>query len=43
MAVLPVSALDMMIAAHALAVKATLVTHDKTFSLIPGGLVFLDD
>lgn len=36
-------ALDMMIAAHALAAKATLVTHDKAFSLIPGGLVALED
>ncbi len=31
-------ALDMMIAAHAKAVDAILVTHDKTFSLVPSGL-----
>ena len=36
-------ALDMMIAAHAVAAKATLVTHDKAFSLVSGeGLVIED-
>jgi tRNA(fMet)-specific endonuclease VapC len=36
-------ALDMMIAAHAVAAKATLVTHDKTFSLVPGGALSVED
>jgi len=36
-------ALDMMIAAHAVATKATLVTHDKTFSLIPGEVLAVED
>lgn len=36
-------ALDMMIAAHAIAEKATLVTHDKAFSLIPSGLLCLEN
>jgi tRNA(fMet)-specific endonuclease VapC len=36
-------ALDMMIAAHAVAVKATLVTHDKAFSLVPGGVLAVED
>jgi tRNA(fMet)-specific endonuclease VapC len=33
----------MMIAAHAVAVKATLVTHDKTFSLVPHGALTVED
>lgn len=36
-------ALDMMIAAHAVAAKATLVTHDKAFSLVPGGILAVED
>lgn len=36
-------ALDMMIAAHAIAAKATLVTHDKAFSLVPGGVLVVED
>jgi tRNA(fMet)-specific endonuclease VapC len=36
-------ALDMMIAAHAVAAKATLVTHDKAFSLVPGGVLAVED
>ena len=36
-------ALDMMIAAHAVATEATLVTHDKAFSLIPGGVLAVED
>jgi len=36
-------ALDMMIAAHAIAAKAVLVTHDKTFGHIPGGMLALED
>ncbi|GHT83886.1 tRNA(fMet)-specific endonuclease VapC [Betaproteobacteria bacterium] len=36
-------ALDMMIAAHALAAKATLVTHDKAFSLIPNDALAIED
>jgi len=36
-------ALDTMIAAHAIAAKAVLVTHDKTFSLIPGGVLAVED
>lgn len=36
-------ALDMMIAAHALAAKATLVTHDKAFSLIPNDALAVED
>jgi len=36
-------ALDMMIAAHAVAANATLVTHDKAFSLIPNGLLTVED
>jgi len=35
-------ALDMMIAAHAVATKSILVTHDKAFSLVPGILVVED-
>lgn len=36
-------ALDMMIAAHAVAAKATLVTHDKAFSLVHGGVLAVED
>lgn len=36
-------ALDMMIAAHAVAAKATLITHDKAFRLIPGGVPGIED
>ena len=36
-------ALDMMIAAHAVAAKATLVTHDQAFSLVPGGVLAVED
>jgi tRNA(fMet)-specific endonuclease VapC len=36
-------ALDMMIAAHAVATKATLVTHDKAFSMVPGGVLAVED
>ncbi len=36
-------ALDMMIAAHAIATNSTLVTHDKAFSLVPGGALVIAD
>ena len=36
-------ALDLMIAAHAVAAKATLVTHDHAFSLVPGGVLAVED
>ena len=36
-------ALDMMIAAHAVATKSVLVTHDKAFSLVPGGVLAVED
>jgi tRNA(fMet)-specific endonuclease VapC len=36
-------ALDLMIAAHAVAEKAILVTYDKAFSLIPNGLLTIED
>ena len=36
-------ALDMMVAAHAVAAKATLVTHDQAFSLVPGGVLAVED
>ena len=36
-------ALDMMIAAHAVAAEAVLVTHDKAFGLIPDGVLALED
>ncbi|HNI74593.1 MAG TPA: type II toxin-antitoxin system VapC family toxin [Accumulibacter sp.] len=36
-------ALDMLIAAHAVAEKAILVTHDKAFSLVPGGILTVED
>jgi len=35
--------LDMMIAAHAVAFKATLVTHDKAFTLLPGNVLAIED
>ena len=36
-------ALDMMIAAHAIAANATLVTHDKAFAHVPGGALAVED
>ncbi|WP_027492051.1 type II toxin-antitoxin system VapC family toxin [Rhodanobacter sp. OR444] len=36
-------ALDMMIAAHAVAANATLITHDKAFTLVPDGALAVDD
>lgn len=36
-------ALDMMIAAHAIAANTILVTHDKAFSLVPGGVLAIED
>jgi tRNA(fMet)-specific endonuclease VapC len=36
-------ALDTMIAAHAIAAKATLITHDKAFGHIPGNLLNIED
>ncbi len=36
-------ALDMMIAAHAVAARATLVTHDKAFALTPGDVLTVAD
>ena len=36
-------ALDMMVAAHSVASRATLVTHDKAFALIPGGVLAIED
>ena len=36
-------ALDMMIAAHAIAAKTILVTHDKAFSLVPNGVLTIED
>lgn len=36
-------ALDMMIAAHAVAAKTILVTHDKAFSLVPDGALVVED
>ena len=36
-------ALDMMIAAHAVATNATLITHDKAFTLVPDGALAVDD
>ncbi len=36
-------ALDMMIAAHAVASRATLVTHDKAFALAPGDVLTVED
>lgn len=37
------SALDMMIAAHAIAANTILVTHDKVFSLIPNAVLTIED
>jgi tRNA(fMet)-specific endonuclease VapC len=36
-------ALDMMIAAHAIAANTILVTHDKAFSLVPDGVLTIED
>ncbi len=36
-------ALDMLIAAHATAEKAILVTHDKAFGLVPGRVLTIED
>ena len=36
-------ALDMLIAAHAVAEKAILVTHDKAFGLVPGNILTVED
>ena len=36
-------ALDMMIAAHAVATKSTLVTHDFAFSMVPDSLLKIED
>jgi tRNA(fMet)-specific endonuclease VapC len=36
-------ALDMMIAAHAIAANTTLVTHDKAFSLVPDDALTVED
>jgi tRNA(fMet)-specific endonuclease VapC len=36
-------ALDMMIAAHAIATKAVLVTRDKTFSLVSGNILVIEN
>jgi tRNA(fMet)-specific endonuclease VapC len=35
--------LDAKIAAHAVAVDATLVTHDKAFVQLPGGMPVVED
>lgn len=36
-------ALDMMIAAHAVAANATLITHDQAFTRVPDGALAVDD
>jgi len=36
-------ALDMMIAAHAVATNTILVTHDKAFSLVPDNVLIIED
>ncbi len=36
-------ALDMMIAAHAVAAHATLITHDKAFARVPDGALAVED
>lgn len=36
-------ALDMMIAAHAVATNTALVTHDKAFALVPGNALMIED
>ena len=41
--VVSLGALDMMIAAHAVSVEATLVTHDKAFAMVPDGVLTLED
>jgi tRNA(fMet)-specific endonuclease VapC len=33
----------LMNAAHAIAAKAILVTHDKAFSLVPDGILAIED
>jgi tRNA(fMet)-specific endonuclease VapC len=38
-----IGALDMMIAAHAIATKSILVTHDKAFGRIPGSVLAIED
>jgi tRNA(fMet)-specific endonuclease VapC len=38
-----IGALDMMIAAHAIATKSILVTHDKTFGRVPGNVLAVED
>jgi tRNA(fMet)-specific endonuclease VapC len=37
------SLLDLMIAAHAIAAKAVLVTHDQAFSRVPDGVLAVED
>jgi tRNA(fMet)-specific endonuclease VapC len=37
------SALDMMIAAHAVATHSVLVTHGRAFSQIPGNKLLIED
>lgn len=37
------SALDMMIAAHAVAADATLITHDTAFTRVPGDALTVED
>jgi tRNA(fMet)-specific endonuclease VapC len=36
-------ALDMLIAAHAVATESILVTHDQAFRLVPGSLLAIED
>lgn len=36
-------ALDMMIAAHAVAANSTLITHDQAFTRVPDGALAVDD
>jgi tRNA(fMet)-specific endonuclease VapC len=36
-------ALDMMIAAHAVAADSVLVSHDQAFALVPGGALAIED
>jgi tRNA(fMet)-specific endonuclease VapC len=36
-------AFDMMIAAHAVAANATLITHDQAFTRVPDGVLAVDD
>ncbi|MDR1228757.1 MAG: type II toxin-antitoxin system VapC family toxin [Azoarcus sp.] len=35
--------LDMLIASHAIATESILVTHDKAFGLVPGGILAVED